>query len=50
LFRSKIQFALFREPDLGGQATALATEPLSGDRRAAMQRFRCLRDSELIGN
>src|SRR5262245_54271705 len=46
LFRSNIPFALFREPDQGNAATALATAPLSGPQRALMSRFRCLQDSE----
>ena len=46
LFRSNIPYALFREPDMGGAATALATAPLSGSQRQVMSRFHCLQDSE----
>ena len=34
-----IRCALFREPDLGHQATALATEPLDRDRSAVLSRY-----------
>lgn len=49
LFCRDVRHALFREPDLGGQATALATEPLRGERREVMQRFRCLQSSDFLG-
>jgi len=41
---NNIRFALFREPDRGNEATALATEPLSGAARRALKRFHCLHD------
>lgn len=34
-----IRTVLFREPDLGGQATALATEPLPPSRRSSLSRY-----------
>jgi hypothetical protein len=43
LFRRGIRLSLFREPDRGNEATALATEPLSGDPRRELDRFQCLR-------
>jgi hypothetical protein len=42
LDRLGVRFALFREPDRNDEATALATEPLGPDRRAAMARYPCL--------
>ena len=42
-----IQYQPFYEPDLGGQLTSLATEPLSMQRRKAMQRYRCWGESAL---
>jgi hypothetical protein len=46
LFRAGINFRLIREPDLANQATALATEPLGGERRRLLERFRCLHASD----
>jgi hypothetical protein len=37
-----VRFTLFREPDQAYEPTALATEPLCGERRWFMDRFRCL--------
>jgi hypothetical protein len=48
LFRWNIRYALFREPDRAGEATALATEPLGGDRRQLLERFRCLRREDFL--
>jgi hypothetical protein len=48
LFRHRIAFRLFREPDRGDEATALATEPLGGERRRLLDRFRCLRREDLL--
>jgi hypothetical protein len=42
LFRRSVRHALFREPDRDNEPTALATEPLAGDRRRPLDRFRCL--------
>lgn len=42
LFLNDIHFALFREPDRGGEPTALATEPLPPSRRGLLARYRCL--------
>ena len=42
-----IQYQPFYEPDLGGQLTSLATEPLSMQRRKPLQRYRCWGDPGL---
>jgi len=34
-----VQTVVFREPDIGNEATALATEPLSVDRRKPLGRY-----------
>lgn len=38
-----IKTYVFREPDIGGQATAIATEPIYGERRKAMSRYSLIR-------
>jgi hypothetical protein len=38
-----IAYKSFRDDDLGEQLTALASEPVSGHRRAAFKRLQCLR-------
>jgi hypothetical protein len=48
LFRNGVRHALFREPDRANEATALATEPLSGERRHALDRFRCLHQEDFL--
>jgi hypothetical protein len=48
LERRGIRFQLFREPDRDDEATALATEPLGPDRRAALARYPCLTHSDLL--
>ena len=48
LERGGIRFQLFREPDRADEATALATEPLGPDRRAALARYPCLTQSDLL--
>jgi hypothetical protein len=48
LCRRGVRFALFREPDLGEQATALATEPIAPPGRAWFARFRCLSRDDLL--
>jgi hypothetical protein len=42
LFRRSVRHALFREPDRENEPTALATEPLAGERRRLLDQFRCL--------
>ena len=37
-----IDFQLFREPDIGNQATALASRPLRGEERKAFSRFQLM--------
>jgi len=49
LERAGVRFALFREPDRNNEATALATEPLSGDLRGVLARYPCLTHSDLGG-
>jgi hypothetical protein len=39
LKRLGIRSVIFREPDLGNRATALATEPLNGDSRKFLSRY-----------
>lgn len=48
LDRAGVRFALFREPDRDNEATALATEPLSAERRAVLSRYPCLTPSDLL--
>jgi hypothetical protein len=48
LERLGVRFALFREPDRNDEATALATEPLGPDRRAALSRYPCLTRPDLL--
>lgn len=47
LFRRGVHHALFREPDRDHEPTALATEPISGERRRLFDRFRCLTAADL---
>jgi hypothetical protein len=42
LFRRSVRHTLFREPDRDNEPTALAAEPLAGERRRLLERFRCL--------
>lgn len=39
LDRREIRSYMFHEPDIGGQATALATEPITGPRRKILARY-----------
>jgi hypothetical protein len=48
LDRAGIRFTLFHEPDCQNQATALATEPLSSDRRGKLARYPCLTRADLL--
>jgi hypothetical protein len=43
-----IRLHLFREPDAGDEATALATEPLRGAARRALRRYQLLRPQPLL--
>lgn len=47
LSRHAIAHRTFREPDLGGQLTAVCTQPLRGDRRRPLHRYGCLTFSNL---
>jgi hypothetical protein len=38
-----VRFRLFLEPDAGGRATALATEPVCGPARRAFRRYQLLK-------
>lgn len=42
LSKQKIKFSTFREPDIGDQMTAIASEPLTGTDREAFKRFQLL--------
>lgn len=42
LSKKKIKFSAFREPDIGNQLTAIASEPLYGKDREAFKRFQLL--------
>lgn len=42
LSQKKIKFSEFREPDIGNQLTAIASEPLRGNDREAFKRFQLL--------
>lgn len=48
LDRLGVRFTLFREPDRGGEATALATEPLAPGRRGVLGRYSCLTRADLL--
>jgi prephenate dehydratase len=37
-----VEFVIFREPDIGYQATAIASKPLIGEARKAFSRFQLL--------
>lgn len=43
LSENNIQFVEFHEPDLGHQLTAIATEPIFGDKRNLFKKFQLLR-------
>ena len=43
LEREEIKFEIFREPDLGNEITAVATEPVSGNDRRMFRRLPLLR-------
>lgn len=43
LHDNKIKFCTFREPDIGDELTAIATEPLYGDDRKIMNKFQLMR-------
>jgi len=45
LSRAGIRCRAFREPDLGGQVTAVATEPVSGAARRFFRKYRLLNDN-----
>jgi len=49
LARDGITFRVFNEPDMDGQATALATEIVSGDRRRAFRNLQLLSAQETEG-
>lgn len=42
LFEKDIRFIVFREPDIGNQITAIATEPLNFDKRQKLSRLQLL--------
>jgi hypothetical protein len=44
LDRIGIRTRVFHEPDIGNQATALATEPVYGDDRKYFKKYRLLKE------
>jgi hypothetical protein len=42
-----VSHRLFREPDIGDQATALATAALSGPARRSLRKFQCLKEIDM---
>jgi hypothetical protein len=44
-----IKFYAWYEPDLNNELTALAAEPLSGERRRCMRKFQCLKETQIQG-
>jgi len=44
LDKAGIRYRIFTEPDLGGSATAIATEPIFGEKRRLFRSYRCLGD------
>ena len=46
LFLADIRFQLFREHDLNIEDTELATEPLRGEVRRKLERYRCLKAAD----
>ena len=44
-----ISFCAWYEPDRNNELTALATEPLSGDRRSSLRKFQCLKEAQKQG-
>lgn len=48
LYLNQVPHAVFREPDRGGEPTALAAGPVTGDRRRLFARFRCLTVADLV--
>lgn len=44
LVQNNIQHAHFYEPDIGNELTALATEPITGERRRLFRKFQLLKE------
>lgn len=44
LDQTGIRYRIFIEPDRNGEATSLATEPISGEQRRLFRSYRCLGD------
>lgn len=42
LDQAGVRYRIFIEPDRNGEATALATEPIFGERRRLFRNYRCL--------
>ena len=42
-----VRFVHFYENDLDGQLTAIASEPILGDRRRIFRKFQCLKNREV---
>ena len=50
LERLGIALRPFREPDRGGELTALATGPVRGDQRHLFRQYQCLRGGESVSS
>lgn len=48
LFKLNVRCTLFREPDRADEVTALATEPVCGQRRRGLERYHCLRREDFL--
>ena len=43
LQQTDIQYKIFQEPDIGNEITAIATEPLAGEKRKFFKRYQLLK-------
>lgn len=45
LDQAGVRYRIFIEPDRNDEATAIATEPITGERRRLFRNYRCLGDT-----